>query len=541
MPGIMRLFARVEGCTPFCLILDDNLLPEHYTEIAEKYFRENWRSTRQPPELVLVRRIIFKNNDQLFDFRKKKRATRATIASLIASGVTPAGAPPPPPGTPAAAAPPPAPSVARSTKPTKLFTEASQQAESIRLEMIVTNPPVASLLAHCDSELVVKAITLNRLITKISDQTCSRYLENVFWTTYRTYSDPGEILEKLMERYLATPDLTHAGQPMRSPLDVAYYDEVQESIRLRVVQLIETWVDKYFFDFADDGLHHRLSRFLRDRVDADGVPTIALTLMRQRDRRALGQRKPVVHPGLLNRSLSPTAVLATGDPLSVANQLTLLTLHTHNQIMPHELLGRQWEGAASANVPNFIAYRDFINRVSNWVTYAIVSEKDLAVRTVNLSKMLQCCEHLHSMQNWDALVAVYGGISDPAVSRLTTTIAALPAQDQPLISKFEELLSQRGSSKMLKAAMASSPRPHFPSIVVHLRDLLHLEETPVVVDGMINFLRCSHQYNLVSFLLDGRFATLDILPNPDLQGVFSFWKIVDDRILGALSVECQGR
>jgi hypothetical protein len=45
---------------------------------------------------------------------------------------------------------------------------------------------------------------------------------------------------------------------------------------------------------------------------------------------------------------------------------------------------------------------------------------------------------------------------------------------------------------VLKSAMANSARPRFMNIVVHLRDLLHLEDTPVEADGMVNFLRCMH-------------------------------------------------
>ena len=52
-------------------------------------------------------------------------------------------------------------------------------------------------------------------------------------------------------------------------------------------------------------------------------------------------------------------------------------------------------------------------------------------------------------------------------------------------------------------------------------------------------MRCVDQYNLVQFLLDGKGAKLNLVPQPEIQGVFSFWKIVEDRVLQQKSVEAQ--
>ena len=508
----MRLFVRVEGLSPFSLILQDNLLAEHYEEIAVKYFRENWHTTRQAPELMLIRRIIFKNNDQLLDFKRKKR-------NIKAPSLTPS----------------------KPADPSQRVYATTGQAEMIRQEMVVTNPPVPSLGVHSETELLIKSISLNRLVMKMTDPTVSPFLENVFWVTYRSFSSSGEVLEKIIERY-DVPPLARIGEHERSPTDAAYYNELRLRVRMRIFQLLENWVERFYFDFAEDNVHRRLSQFVHEKIDADGMPSKVLVLMKICDRTALANRKPVILPGIVSRSLATSAVLAQYPPREIANQLTLLTLFVHNQLFPSELLGRQWDGPSAVNVPNFILYRDVINKVSNWVSYTIVSEKDQKVRTHNMAGLLDLCDELHKMNNWDMLVAVYGGISDPSVARLTTTAAMLPEHAMQLLPKFEELLSLKGTSKVLKSAMASSQRPRFPSIVVHLRDLLYLEETPAKTEsGMINFLRCIHQYNLVSFLLDGQHQKLEYVPNLELMGVFSKWKIVDDRALANLSQDAQAR
>ena len=512
----MRLFVRVEGQSPFALILQDNLLPEHYIEIAQQYYKENWRLARAQPELVLVRRLVFQNRDQLLDFKKKAPAKAITPAAA-AVAVEP-------------------------KRPVSRLYDSTYQPERILQEMTVTNPAVASMVAYCESELVIKSSTLDRLVLKITDPASPPFVEEVFWDTYRAFTKPAEVLDKLVERY-EVPELVRIAEAERSPLDVQYYAELRLRARLKVVQCLEHWIEKYYFDFSEDPVYHTLRRWVKEKIDYDGIPTRLVKLMKDGDRSALKMRRPRPVPGLqvLQRELPPpTALLTKYHPREIATQLTLLTQYIHNGIYPCELLGKQWEGPEAANAPNFVAYRDFINKVSNWVTFTVVSERDQAIRANNIGVLLVLCDELLKLNNFDMLVAVHGGLTDPPVARLSQTHAALANEVLPLAAKFEELLNTRGSSKTLKAAMAASPRPHFPSIVVHLRELIHLEEQPAVIDGMVNFTRCIHQHNLVRYLLDGKNARLDdYAPNPEIQGTFMIWRPVDDEHLAKCSLECQ--
>jgi hypothetical protein len=511
MPGIMRLFVRVEGHTPFCLILADNLLPEHLEEIAVKYFRENWHSTRQAPDLVLIRRVKFKNNDRMFDFRKKKRLVKAP---LISGGD-------------------------RNAQSAVSVYQNTFQPELIKQELIATNTP-GSLGAYASSELIIKGATLGRLVMKITDPIAVAFERDVLLMTYRSFATATDLLDRLIDRY-EVPQIARLGHAQRSPPDRAYYDDVVVAVRAKVFEVLEEWVDKYYFDFSEDTVHGKLHRFVREKVDTNGAPSKILSLMRHGDRSALSSRKLKPLPGVLNKSLLPTAILGRDDPKGLAHQLTLLTLHVHNAINAPELLGKQWEGPTAANVPNFIQYRDFINRVSNWVTYAIVSEQGEGARITNMAQLIRLCDELLRINNFDMLVAVYGGITDPSVSRLSQTYAALPQDARSIFPKLEELLSNRGTTKMVKHAMASAPRPRFPSLVIHLRDLVHLDQLPAESDGAVNFMRCVQQYNLVKFLLDGQHQRLEYVPNAELMGEFTYWKIVDDRILNTLSHERQAR
>eukprot|EP00759_Apiculatamorpha_spiralis_P035489 PhF_6_TR36205/c0_g1_i1/m.52813 len=516
MPSPMRMFVRVEGSVPFALILSDNLLPEHYTQIAIKYYNDMWHHSRTPPALVLVRRVVFRNHDLLLDFRRKKSKTIDEKALRQAGEI-----------------------VKEDADAPKIDYEKFTPTV-IRESLVVTNPVTSNIIQLCDTELVIKSVTLPRLIMMICDPHVTPYWVEVFWDTYRLYAKPMDVLKLMFQRY-DMPGMTKAGDPQRSPLEESYYNHQCHLIKMKVMEMLETWTSKYLFDFADEALYKTLHKWLREMVDRDGIPGKCLENLRG-DRSPLSRRIPKVLPGIHSPAHIPSRILGNDfTSKEIAKQITLLTSHVFNNILNCELIGKQWEVDGGKNVPNFVAYRDYINILVNWTTYAVVNEADLATRINNMTKLYAICGDLMDLNNWDALVAVYGGLCDASVVRLTGTTSQLPEQIQPLMTKLDSLLSSRGTSKALKNAMAASPRPHFTSIVTHLRDLVYIEETvPMTTpEGHINFLRAITEHNLVRVLLDGRGSHWDIAPIMEVLGAFAAWRLLDDDVLMEMSNQIQ--
>jgi len=338
------------------------------------------------------------------------------------------------------------------------------------------------------------------------------------------------------------PPLAQVGEPQRSPLDEEYYTELKLRIRLRIFQFLERWVERCPFDFSDEAVFLRLKKWVAQKIDSDGAPSKLLQLFRTCDRTALRLRKPALMPGVPKRGVTPTSLLAEYAPAEIACQLTLLVQYVHTKIFPVELVGRKWAGPDAVEVPNFIAYRDFFSRVSNWAAYAVVAERDQMRRVQNLTSLLVLCEELIRLNNWDMVVAVYGGMTEAPVARMKETWSSIPSDIQPLAAKLDELLSSKGSWKNLKEAIRLSPKPHFPCIAAFFRELAVVEEQPIQKDGMIHFYRCIQQHQLIRFLLEGRNAKLDQwLPSPEIQGAFAFWRMVDDRVLMEWSMEVEPR
>lgn len=521
--GLMRLFVRVEGMSPFSLLLKDNLLPEHYEEIATKYFNETYVVSREPQELILIRRVHFQTNDVLLDFKRKK-TTRQRAAAQVTSALATVKAT----GGPDAAE--------SLVTDDHLYERAT--SKKIKNELVVTD--AMSTVPQCETHHLPLGISFNRLIALITDPTSSPFLEDVFFITFRQFATPNDVLTKLIERY-ETPLLTKVGEPQRSPLDQRLYHEMCLSVKTKVFKVLERWVQEAYFDFADDIVYSRLNDFVREKVDTDCAPAKILHLLREKSRIALHLRGRQQLPGSVNKKLIPSALL-TVPPSAIATQLTILTQLIHSRIEPHELIGGLWNGPQSIHVPNFVAYRDFFARVSNWVTYAVVSEADFGRRVRNLDVLLLACKELLAMRNFDMAMAVYGGLTEPPCERLTATWKELPAKSEGLLDDFREVFSAKSHWKNLKTTIRKSTRPFFPCIALFMNDLKHLEELPMVKDGLIHYYRCVAQHALITMLLEGGKAQVDkLVPDYDIQAAFAFWRVVSDDTLKDMSLDLQSK
>ena len=531
-PGVTRLFARIEGLTPFCLVLQDNLLPEHYEAIANDYYRTNLTAgggSGHAQELLLIRRITFKNGDLLYDFRRRKTTKQRSEAQLRSAAIAAAEAD------------------ARGAGPSggaiggagdKLY-DPLLTAKIVAESMTRTEAP--SNVPACETTTMVVSIAFGRLINLMTDPYAPPFLEEVFWATYRQFATPLTVLSKLIERYNAPP-LARPGEPQRTPLEQSLYDDTILALKTRIFRMLETWVSRAYFDFAEDTTWRMLDDFAREKIDLDAAPPSLLQLMRDRDRTALEHRKPQTMPGVVNRRLTSSGLLSQYGPREVANQLTILTQLVHSRIHPHELIGGLWEGAQSHKVPNFVAYRDFFSRVSNWVTYAVVSETDLVRRVANLTAVLALVDELMRLRNYDMAIAVYGGAMEAPCERLSATWGRISDESMRRSEEFKQLFSAEGNWKAIKEVIANSSRPHFPCIAIFMRDLKHLEELPMVEKGLLHYYRCIRQHALITTLLEGGRARVDgLLPNYDVQGAFAFWRIVDDKVLMDMSFGAQAK
>lgn len=105
----------------------------------------------------------------------------------------------------------------------------------------------------------VRAGTLNRLVEKLTDEVLPDLnFVPTFLLTYRSFTTPKRLLEKLQQRF-NVPVLELAVE--RNMTEDQLRERVVKPIQLRVVSVIKRWVDDHFYDI-DDKLAADLRLFL---------------------------------------------------------------------------------------------------------------------------------------------------------------------------------------------------------------------------------------------------------------------------------------
>ena len=260
VPLKMRLFVRVKGSSPFVLLCQDNLLLEHYRELAVKYFNDKWSGVRQCPELVMIRCINFNNKDRLLDF---KRRIRGVGVDLRKRGEN-------------------------DNDIGSVYSE-SYNPDLIKQNMVVSEPVTPLLTENCETEMIIKNLSLDRLIMKLTDPHTAQFVSEVFWDTYREFARPAVVLQKLIERY-EVPPIVRVGEAQRSPSELAVHHLTRYKIQMKVIEQMEYWVDNAYFDFTDE-MQRTLQRWVRATIDRDGIPSRLLQVMRQKESQKV--RKPL--------------------------------------------------------------------------------------------------------------------------------------------------------------------------------------------------------------------------------------------------------
>jgi hypothetical protein len=87
----------------------------------------------------------------------------------------------------------------------------------------------------------IKAATLDKLVEKLTSPTATSSPDFImhFLLTYRTFTTPEELFVKLVARYAAA--MTNTGTP----------ESELELVRLRVLNVVQSWIERFPKDFAD--------------------------------------------------------------------------------------------------------------------------------------------------------------------------------------------------------------------------------------------------------------------------------------------------
>eukprot|EP00011_Vannellida_sp_DIVA3-517-6-12_P012909 CAMPEP_0114606058 /NCGR_PEP_ID=MMETSP0168-20121206/1369_1 /TAXON_ID=95228 ORGANISM="Vannella sp., Strain DIVA3 517/6/12" /NCGR_SAMPLE_ID=MMETSP0168 /ASSEMBLY_ACC=CAM_ASM_000044 /LENGTH=1173 /DNA_ID=CAMNT_0001816917 /DNA_START=278 /DNA_END=3796 /DNA_ORIENTATION=- len=326
----------------------------------------------------------------------------------------------------------------------------------------------------------VKLGTLNQLVSYLtSDEKIDNAFLRTFVCTYRSFSTPVQLLEKLQERF-AVPDTLAARE---------------KAIQLRVCVTLKYWVQNQFPDF-DDSLIIRLFTFLNHVEDAghsamaDGIRQQLKEKMEERASQVYSRGNLLPRP--LELSARPTLVsdyIEQYAPLDVAKQLTLIDFSIFSLIRPAELMNQAWTSKKlSHRALHVCTFMNRVNTLSNWAATLILSRPNLAARIKTMQFLVEVAHQLRAMNNYHSLMGIVAGTNVSAISRLKHTKDGLGKDAIKKMTALEQLMHPSGSFKHYRKHLSSSKYPIIPYLGVYLTDLVFIEDgNPDEVDGFINF------------------------------------------------------
>lgn len=203
-----------------------------------------------------------------------------------------------------------------------------------------------------------KVISLNRLILLLSDPGADDFLLTVFWYTYRSFTNPKVILQKMIERFDVPPLACipeERTNDQHTRMHEMYYNmEIKSRVQMKVGRILVQWVTDYFFDFDDD-MVTELTQFCTTRLKPNGYLGLnkrLLTLIQCNNRTPLWKVPAVPIEDIVSVEIEKTSKFGTISDTEfsildmsdqdIADTITFIDHHLYSQIKFSEMLDQSW-------------------------------------------------------------------------------------------------------------------------------------------------------------------------------------------------------
>eukprot|EP00762_Andalucia_godoyi_P001105 ANDGO_01991.mRNA.1 Ras guanine nucleotide exchange factor J len=366
-----------------------------------------------------------------------------------------------------------------------------------------------------------------------------------FLLTYRSFMSPKQLFELLVRRFQSIP---RAGLGSRAVSnDRILFGRFRKHrllpIRLRVCQVLKTWVEDYIFDFVDnaqllpsiwsfsnmvigvdmkaagESLRRSVEKAMEDvkerkflaehghlsvfkdhqvvRSSVDGNAQAEAIAVADATISAIDELTTNMGSSLLADGFPPlparTMDIMDWPASDIAKQLTLLDFAAFCSIPPKEFLGQAWMKSNRDEIaPCILRVTDRFNRTCRWIAFSILRHEDIRDRRTAYSKVLSVAEECRKLNNFNAVLVVVAALNNAAVHRLKRTREELPSKSSSLFMKLEQLVSRESSYKSLRDALHNANPPCVPYLGMYLTDLTFIDEgnKNMVRENMVNFSKC---------------------------------------------------
>lgn len=340
----------------------------------------------------------------------------------------------------------------------------------------------------------IKCATLDKLIERLTYHTAydASFLY-AFLLTYRSFTTPEQLLQKLKERYYYPPS---QDLPFRQ-----FKKNFLDHVRLRVVQAIKQWIEKHSYDFRSDmKLVLAVEEFCVNMSNTN-MDTAAKSILRSLDRNVKSQtgRPSIAASGRRNSNGTGSHTsffFAKKTPfdwpsLDVAKQMTMLEFELFQKIQPKECMNQSWSKSnKEERAPNICSMINRFNLITKWCGTEIVKTTDLKKRARILKKLIKIAKGCQDLNNLNGVFEIVSGITCASIFRLQKTWDCLDTKHLEIFKDLQALVSRDGNFKRLRELVSVINPPCIPYIGLYLSDLTFIDDgNPDLLNGKINFIK----------------------------------------------------
>ncbi|KAG7214396.1 hypothetical protein INR49_023107 [Caranx melampygus] len=206
------------------------------------------------------------------------------------------------------------------------------------------------------------------------------------------------------------------------------------------------------------------------------------------------------------------------EPMELAEHLTFLEFKSIRRISFTDYQSYVVHGYLVDN-PTLERSIALFNGVSQWVQLMVLSKLTPQTRAEVITKYIHVAQKLLQLQNFNTLMAVVGGLSHSAISRLKETHSYLAAEVVKIWSEMTELVSSSNNYSCYRKAFSECQGFKIPILGVHLKDLIavHVVFPDWVEDSnKVNLVKMNQLYMTFNELVSLQSAAAQVEPNMDL-------------------------
>ncbi|RCI04084.1 hypothetical protein CU098_000347, partial [Rhizopus stolonifer] len=395
----------------------------------------------------------------------------------------------------------------RKDKVTKLAEFFGEDTLTARLREDISTVPITNahglevpwyLGSDCDPNQIsfnmegnVKGGSLHTLVQYMTqhDQLDSKF-NSTFLLTYRSFCTTEQLFHELFSRYqLAAPDVLTAEE-----LGI-WKEKKLKLVRLRVFNIIKSWLETYFNEEEDRPILPEISHFT-EHVIVESMKFGAEQLTKLIKKRMLAEdsgqirkmklnvRTADMPPSILPKNMKHIKLLEL-DPLELARQMTIMDFKLYNRIKPVECLDKNWGKPDSENhiAANIKASIEHSNQVTAWVTDSILSKEEVKKRAVVMKHWISVAERCRTLNNFNMCMAILSAFDNGSIGRLKRTWELMSTRSMLILQNIRRLMgAQRNFAEYRELIKKVNP-PCIPFLGIYLQDLTFIE------DGNSNYLK----------------------------------------------------